>query len=111
MLIVCACPKGQTIYPSVATDEICESCELVIPKIIHQVWHQFPGGSPEPPAQWQKFSDELQKKHPDWEIKYWDLESSRNFVAQYFPGFLETYDNYDKPIKKADAIRYLLLYH
>lgn len=109
-LVFLACPHQQT-YRSVATEQICQDCPLEIPKIIHQVWHQFPNGSKDPPIQWQKFSHELQKKYPDWEFKSWDLETCRQFVRHFYPEFLETYDNYDKPIKRADAIRYLLLDH
>lgn len=108
LLVSCQKP---VIYPSVATDQICEDCALKVPRIIHLVWHQFPKGSPQPPVKWQQLSNELHQRYPEWEIKYWNTENSRQFVSKNYPWFLETYDNYNKPIKRADAIRYLLLEH
>jgi hypothetical protein len=45
------------------------------------------------------------------EYKLWTDESSRTFIEQYYPWFLDTYDGYTYPIQRADAIRYFVLHH
>ncbi len=96
-------------YPARETSVICDSCELTIPKVIHQIWHEFPNGSKYPPAEQAEFAKELQRKHPGWKYMLWDNQNSRDFVKQYYPDFLSTYDSYNSPIKRANALRYLLL--
>jgi hypothetical protein len=41
----------------------------------------------------------------------WTDASSREFIAEHYPWFLETFDGYRYPIQRADAIRYFVLYH
>ena len=41
----------------------------------------------------------------------WTDASSREFIAQHYPWFLDTFDNYTYPIQRADAIRYFVLHH
>ena len=41
----------------------------------------------------------------------WTDASSRQFIIEHYPWFLETFDNYRYPIQRADAIRYFVLYH
>jgi inositol phosphorylceramide mannosyltransferase catalytic subunit len=41
----------------------------------------------------------------------WSDESSREFIAEYYSWFLDTFDAYTYPIQRADAIRYFVLYH
>lgn len=41
----------------------------------------------------------------------WTDDSSREFIASYYPWFLETFDEYEYNIQRADAIRYFVLYH
>ena len=41
----------------------------------------------------------------------WTDASSREFIAEHYPWFLDTFDNYTYPIQRADAIRYFVLYH
>ena len=36
---------------------------------------------------------------------------ARDFVAENYSWFLDTFDNYDQPIQRADAIRYFILVH
>ena len=41
----------------------------------------------------------------------WTDAGSREFIAEHYPWFLDTFDNYTYPIQRADAIRYFVLYH
>ena len=41
----------------------------------------------------------------------WTDASSREFIANEYPWFLDTFDGYTYPIQRADAIRYFVLYH
>jgi hypothetical protein len=45
------------------------------------------------------------------EYMLWTDASSRDFIAEHYPWFLQTFDNYRYPIQRADAIRYFVLYH
>ena len=45
------------------------------------------------------------------EYKLWTDASSREFIAEFYPYFLDTFDGYTYPIQRADAIRYFVLYH
>jgi len=40
----------------------------------------------------------------------WSDASSRNFIAEYYPWFLSTFDGYVYPIQRADVIRYFVLH-
>lgn len=80
-----------------------------IPKILHQVWISFKGT--DIPEEYKKWTDECKSLHSGWEYKLWKDDENRNFIAKYYPWFLQTYDNYDKPIKRVDSVRYFLLFH
>lgn len=41
----------------------------------------------------------------------WTDASSREFIAEHYPWFLDTFDGYVYPIQRADAIRYFVLHH
>lgn len=41
----------------------------------------------------------------------WTDASAREFVAEHYPWFLDTFDSYTYPIQRADAIRYFVLHH
>ncbi|KAH9482747.1 Inositol phosphoceramide mannosyltransferase 3 [Psilocybe cubensis] len=41
----------------------------------------------------------------------WTDAGSREFIAEHYPWFLDTFDNYTYPIQRADVIRYFVLYH
>ena len=41
----------------------------------------------------------------------WTDNSSREFIAEHYSWFLNTFDNYTYSIQRADAIRYFVLYH
>lgn len=41
----------------------------------------------------------------------WTDDSSREFIAEHYPWFLDTFNDYKYNILRADAIRYFVLYH
>jgi len=41
----------------------------------------------------------------------WTDTSSQEFIAEHYPWFLGTFNNYTYPIQRADAIRYFVLHH
>src|ERR1700675_3934864 len=41
----------------------------------------------------------------------WTDASSREFIANTYPWFLDTFDGYPYPIQRADAIRYFVLHY
>lgn len=75
-----------------------------IPKIIHQTWKHA-----ELPPHFKLLAESWKEFMPGWDYILWTDEMNRNFVAQYYPHYLEKYDSYPKNIQRADAIRYLLL--
>lgn len=83
----------------------CFSCDTPIPKIIHQTWKEK-----ELPDNFKTWSEECKQLHQDWTYKLWTDEDNREFIRMEFPWFLHTYDNYDKHIKRVDAVRYFLLF-
>ena len=98
-------------FPSLAKDEVCENCELKIPKIIHQIWHSWKPGGDEIPPFYQQFVDKLKKNEVGWKYEFWDEKRSREFIQNNYPNFLKTYDGYDKPVKRHDALRYFIMDH
>jgi len=45
------------------------------------------------------------------EYMLWTDASSREFIANEYPWFIDTYDSYTYPIQRADAIRYFVLHY
>jgi len=99
------------IAPSLATDLLCPTCDLKIPKIIHRMWFNFDTQNPTPPPHWLEFDKIFQKNQPGWKVIYWNEQTGRDFMKKYYPEFLSLYDNYDVPIKRADALRFFILDH
>ena len=90
-------------------DQLCASpgaCRQTIEKVIHQTYK-----TEALPAAWKDTPQRWKDLHPGWEYKFWTDRSSREFIADSYPWFLETFDNYQYPIQRADAIRYFALYH
>ena len=104
------------VYPwmykdSLAEDTLCENCELKIPKVIHRIWTQWGPVKKDLPPLYKEYDQALKKLHPDWTIVEWDDEKIERFIKEHHPDFWETYNGFDKPVKKHDAIRYLIVDH
>ncbi|THH32948.1 hypothetical protein EUX98_g1259 [Antrodiella citrinella] len=78
----------------------------LIPRIIHQTWK-----SETLPPKWVNVSQGCRDMHPDYEYLLWTDATAREFIADQYSWFLDTYDEYTYPIQRADAIRYFVLYH
>lgn len=92
--------------PAPGSDAI-DSREQMIPKIIHQTYVNS-----SVPSMWrdaQQSCIDLHPKEDGWEYKLWTDAMSRDFIENEYPWFLETFDNYDWPIQRADSIRYFVL--
>ncbi|KAE9397135.1 hypothetical protein BT96DRAFT_921711 [Gymnopus androsaceus JB14] len=79
-----------------------------IPRILHQTWR-----TDTLPTRWKPISQECQDMMPDYEYILWTDDSSREFIAEHYPWFLNTFNGYKYAIQRADAIRYfhpLLVY-
>ncbi|TFK43434.1 glycosyltransferase family 32 protein, partial [Crucibulum laeve] len=77
-----------------------------IPRIIHQTWK-----TETLPVKWQGISQACRDMMPDYEYILWTDASSRDFIAEHYPWFLDTFDGYKYPIQRADVIRYFVLHH
>ena len=77
-----------------------------IPRILHQTWKET-----SVPQKWKFAVDSWRTFHPEWTCRWWTDEMNQAFVESVFPEFLPTWEQFTYPIQRADAIRYLLLYH
>ena len=95
-------------YPSLGIENIEDlpsRGEHRIPKIIHQTWK-----TAQIPHHYVKWMKSWQKNHPDWEFMFWTDESARKLIADKQPDLLQYYDGYLENIRRADALRYVILY-
>jgi hypothetical protein len=77
-----------------------------VPRILHQTWK-----SETLPSEWTGISEACREMMPDYEYMLWTDASSRDFIADNYPWFLDTFDAYTYPIQRADAIRYFVLHY
>ncbi|KAI0602678.1 nucleotide-diphospho-sugar transferase [Biscogniauxia sp. FL1348] len=86
----------------------------VVPKILHQVYHDWDdplSENPTLPDDWEAARQTCIALNPDWEYHLWSSKSSRDFIEDEFPWFLSTYDGYKFPVQRVDVIRYFALLH
>lgn len=83
----------------------CRSSKVAIPTIVMQTWK-----TETLPAVWQPSQDSILKYLPAWSYILMTDSANREFIATYFPDYLETFDRFPYPIQRADAIRYAWLY-
>ena len=103
----CTPPKAYEAEEYPMPPIINDSKSFRIPKIIHQSYKSLstlPKEWADTPARWKEL-------HPNYEYKFWSDDGNRNLIQQYYPWFLETYDNYPAPIQRADAARYFAVLH
>lgn len=78
---------------------------MAITSIFMQTWK-----TKDIPSKWKKSQEAIMKLYPNSEYYLLTDEDIRNFVIQYFPQYLELHDSLEKPIMRADLIRYMWLY-
>lgn len=76
-----------------------------IQKIIHQTWKGT--DIPDHYVEWMK---SWIKNHPDWTYMFWTDATARGLISDKYPELLPTYDGYLENIRRADALRYVILY-
>jgi len=99
---------GKSRAPGMAAiKQVCLSASLLmsIPRIIHQTWK-----SADIPSVYQEYVDSVRSINPTYNYKLWTDIENREFIASYYPWFLEKFDAYRHNIERADAVRYFLLY-
>jgi mannosyltransferase OCH1-like enzyme len=77
---------------------------MKIPRIIHQTWKDL-----DIPQKFQQYVKGWKDHHPHWQYKLWTDKMNRDFIMEYHPDFLSTYDRYPTAIQKVDAVRYFIL--
>lgn len=86
----------------------------MIPKILHQVFLGFdtPNISDIPIySKCQKQTKKCLKTYGKWKYKLWTDQQCENLVENYYPEFIQLWNDFTQPIMKADFIRYLILHH
>ncbi len=92
-----------------ASDELCEpgsSTCAGFPRLLHQSWRYT--DLPDSLAEWRRTWAEQNPRFTMW---LWTDADNERFIAQHYPWFLRYYRQYDKTIKRADAVRPFYLYH
>jgi len=84
-----------------------EKCKMKIPKIIHQIYEDPAGPSPN----LLTLASTWKEKHPDWEYRFWNRTMMHDFLESHCPEFLPYYNDYPFNVQRWDAIRYFILYH
>ena len=75
-----------------------------ISRIIHQTWK-----NDIVPDKWKAYQEKVQELHPDWEYRLWTDEHNDAFIKQHYPDLFPLYQDYPKPVMKADVIRYAIM--
>ena len=78
---------------------------LRIPRIIHQTWKNT-----EIPMKLTGWVKSWMKVNTGYEYYLWTDESARQLIKERHPRLLATFDNYPEGIRRADALRYVILY-
>lgn len=84
-----------------------------IPKIYHWIWLNFKDESQLDtpiPVRFRSTIDDTKRLNPDWEFIEWNGRMIRELLETRYPWFIPTFDSYKKPIQRADASRYFILY-
>ena len=82
------------------------SKEREIPKIIHQIW----SGVNEPlPNHFKMLGETWKEHHSMWKYEFWDNTRMNNFIHEFYPQYLDTFNSFTYNVQRWDAIRYLIL--
>lgn len=73
--------------------------------LIHFIWNDE-----NVPEAYDKFVESWKIHHPDATIRIWTFAEGENLIADHYPEILEVYQQYDLPIQKANALRYVILH-
>ena len=79
---------------------------MKIPKKLHLTWK-----TRTIPERYRENLQSWKATHPDWSVQVWSDADIRELICSHYPDFLQIFDNYEKPIMRADAFRYFVLHH
>ena len=102
--------KYQPFEPEVIMDlDFGTDGKPKIQRIIHQTWK-----NERIPQQFLENVKTFVKHNPNWQYYLWTDDSARALIKDYYPWLLPVWDgiSYSKfTIRRADALRYVVLYH
>lgn len=84
--------------------------KLKVPCIIHQIYWNFKTGETDIPYKWQPSKEAWINYHPDFIYIQWTGKMLRSVISDYYPFFLNQYDNYEHDIQRADSARAFILH-
>lgn len=89
----------------------------MIPRKIHQIFWSFTasGADPKELNDIPKFKEYTTKteqfaNHYGYEYKLWDLKDCEELIVEYFPQYIELWNDFRYDIQRCDFIRYLILF-
>lgn len=87
--------------------------EMVVPKVLHQIWYNFRewGKCSSPPKDLVAITDQWLQMNPDWDYMLWNEEASIQLLAHFYPNLLEKFLAFKRPIQRADFFRWAAIYH
>lgn len=97
-----------SLYPDLGIsglEDLPADGPLRLEQIIHQTWK-----TTSIPARYVAWMTSWVDKHPTWRYMFWTDESARKLIKDKYPEILPSYDSYLEPIRRADAMRYVILY-
>ncbi|KAJ4127776.1 CSG1/SUR1-like protein [Fusarium equiseti] len=77
---------------------------------IPRIFHQTSANETVRPA-WKDLVQSCKATYSDFEYMHWTDAKARDFIAEEYPWFIDTWDNFPFNIQRADAIRYFVLHH
>ena len=80
-----------------------------IPRIFHHVL-LGPMGQ-HPPAEWVEARRSCLDMHPHFTSHLWTDDTAMDFLTQNYPHIVPTYTSYPSIVQRADALRYVIMYH
>ena len=102
-------PSSSSSSSSSSCHQASGSCKhefsYTVPRIIHQTWP-----TTEVPSRLTKWINSWIEHNPDWEYWFWTNEDIQTFLTVRYPGYVDIFNGYDLSIKRADAMRYFVLY-
>jgi hypothetical protein len=82
----------------------------MIPKIIHQIYHNFDNIPYTEKHLYVKSIKAIKKHCPEYEHRIWNDEDSIKLIKDNLPQFLDFYMNLRYKIQRVDFIKYMVLY-
>ncbi|KAH3719800.1 uncharacterized protein LOC127856355 [Dreissena polymorpha] len=77
----------------------------LIPHVIHQTWKNRMI-----PLVFHENVRSFIDNNPEFEYRFWTDESARSLIQHQHPDLLDLFDNYVEPVRRADLLRYVVLY-